>query len=59
MRDEHADVCKCPRCSGKVVYLPTNKDFRTIPGPATHPDARWDTSVDHPVDIFSRLNPTC
>jgi len=58
MRDEHADVCKCQRCSGKVIYLP-KKGFRTIPGPATPPNARWDTSIDHPVDMFSRINPTC
>lgn len=55
MRDEHADACKCPRCSDKVVHL--NRRRPRIEGQREHLEFQsYQLRLDA---MFSRINPTC
>jgi len=60
MRDEHADACKCGRCSGKVVYFGAYHPRVLIA--AVRQSKRMSPDIDDEkrlADMFSRINPTC
>lgn len=64
MRDEQADACKCPRCSGKVVHLKQRYHRHAASGAPIETQAEKEylefQSRQLRLDaMFARSNQTC
>jgi hypothetical protein len=67
MRDEHADACKCPRCSGKIAFFAGPIQRRLMAPtsrlkngkPVMLPVSMETHEKNRLAATFSHINPTC